>query len=116
MSGDQPGKRDANVDANVIEHPTQEALLAFICEQCTEHEQNRIQQHLLAGCEPCNQRHADLKQSSHTLHYLKHMSRYLYYPEVQSNQVLLHMKRGEPLTSAWTGKRHRTFQKQPVPV
>lgn len=106
MSGSSLWKRDAKG----AQHPVQELLLAYIREQCTEHEQNRVQEHLLAGCAPCNQHHTELKQSSHALNHLKYMSRYLYYPELQSNQVLPHMKRGEPLTSAWTGKRKRKFQ------
>jgi hypothetical protein len=106
MSSDSLWKRDANG----VEHPTHEALLAFIREQCTEREKNHINEHLLAGCAPCNRLHTELKQSSNTLNHLKYMSRYLYYPELQSNQVLLHIQRGEPLTSAWTGKRKRKFQ------
>lgn len=96
--------------ANGVEHPAQDILLAFVREQCTEQERNRIQEHLQAGCVPCNRLRTELKQSSHALSYLKHMSRYLYYPELQSNQVLLHVQRGKPLTSAWTGKRKRKFQ------
>src|SRR5947209_3911418 len=108
MSSDPVWKRDANG----VEHPSREALLAFIREQCTEHEKRCIDEHLLTGCVPCNRIHTESKQSSNALNHLSHMSRYLYYPELQSNQVLLHMRRGEPLTSVWTGKRKRRFQVQ----
>jgi hypothetical protein len=108
MSSDLTWKRDANG----VEHPARETLLAFIREQCSEHEENRINEHLLAGCVPCNRLHAILTQDSNALNQLKHMSRYLYYPELQSNQVLFHIQRGEPLTSIWTGKRKGKFQVQ----
>src|SRR5579863_2258371 len=111
MSSDLTWKRDANG----VEHPTPEILLAFIREQCSEYEQNRVNEHLLAGCGPCNRLHAYLKQSSHPLNHLKYVSSYLYYPELRSNQILLHMQRGEPLTSVWTGKRKRKFQIQSRP-
>jgi hypothetical protein len=97
-------------DANGVEHPTSETLLAFMREQCTEHEKSRINEHLLTGCVTCNRVRAGLTPSSNALNRLKYMSRYLYYPELQSNQVLLHAQRGEPLTSMWTGKRKRNFQ------
>lgn len=112
MSSDPTWKRDANG----VEHPTRETLLAFIREQCSEQERSRVNEHLLAGCVPCNRLHVSLIQASSPLNHLKHMSRYLYYPELQSNQVLLHMQRGEPLTSVWTGKRKRKFQIQGRPV
>lgn len=108
MSSDPMWKQDANG----IEHPTPETLLAHEREQCTEHEKSRINEHLLTGCALCNRLRADLTQSSHALNQLKYMSRYLYYPELQSNQVLFHMQRGEALTSALTGKRKRKFQVQ----
>ncbi len=98
------------------EHPTREALLAFICEQCSAHEKNRINEHLQSGCAPCNRLRADLTQSSNALNHLKYMSGCLSYPELQSNQVLFHMQRGESLTSALTGKRKRKFQIQGSPV
>ena len=44
--------------------------------------------------------------------HLMDVSRYPYYPELQSNQVWLHIQRGEALTSVWTGKRKRKFQVQ----
>src|SRR5450755_1859796 len=97
-------------DALGVEHPTREILLAFIGEQCSEHEKSCISEHLLAGCVPCNQLHKGLSQDCDALNHLNHMSRYLYYPELQSKQVLLHAQRGEPLTSAWTGNRKRKFQ------
>ncbi|HEY6539558.1 MAG TPA: hypothetical protein VIZ18_01415 [Ktedonobacteraceae bacterium] len=106
MSSDPLWKRDASG----VEHPSREALLAFIREQCAAHEKNRINEHLLTGCELCNRLHTELKQSSNALNYLNHMSRYLYYPELQSNQMLLHVQRGVPLSSVWTGKRKRKFQ------
>jgi hypothetical protein len=111
MSSNPMWKRDANG----VEHPTPETLLAFMREQCTEHEKSRINEHLLTGCVPCNRVRAGLTPSSNALNRLKHMSRYLYYPELQSNQVLLHAQRGEPLTSVWTGKRKRKFQVQRKP-
>lgn len=98
------------------EHPTRETLLAFICEQCSAHEKNRINEHLQSGCAPCNRLRADLTQSSNALNHLKYMSGCLSYPELQSNQVLFHMQRGEFLTSALTGKRKRKFQIQSSPV
>jgi hypothetical protein len=97
-------------DVKGVEHPARETLLACIREQCPEQEKNRINEHLLGGCAPCNLLHDDLKQSTNELDFLKHISRHLYYPELQSNQVLSHIQRGEPLTSAWTGKRKRKFQ------
>lgn len=106
MSSDPVWKRDANG----IEHPSREALLAFMCEQCAEHEKYRINEHLLTGCVPCNRIYTESKQSSNALSHLNSMSRYLYYPELQSNRVLLHMQRGVPFTSVWTGKRKRKFQ------
>ena len=106
MSSDAVWKRDANG----VEHPSREALLASIREQCTEREKNRINEHLLSGCVPCNRIHTGLKQDSNPLNHLYHMSRRLYYPELQSNQMLLHMRRGVSLTSTWTGKRKRKFQ------
>ena len=106
MSSNPMWKRDANG----VEHPTSETLLAFMREQCTEHEKSRINEHLLTGCVPCSRVRARLTLSSNALIQLKYMSRYLYYPELQSNQVLLHAQRGEPLTSMWTGKRKRNFQ------
>jgi hypothetical protein len=112
MSSDPTWKRDANG----VAHPTHETLLAFIREQCSEHEKSSINEHLLTGCAPCNRLHADLTQPGNALNHLKHMSRYLYYPELQSNQVLLHAQRGEPLTSVWTGKRKRKFQAQSRPL
>jgi len=112
MSSDLTWKRDANG----VEHPTPETLLAFNREQCSEHEKSRVDDHLLAGCAPCKRLHADLKQSSYPLNHLKHMSSYLYYPELRSNQILLHMQRGEHLTSVWTGKRKRKFQAQSRPA
>lgn len=112
MSSDPVWKRDA-IDS---EHPSREAILAFIREQCAELEKNSINEHLLTGCVPCNRIHTESKQSIHALNHLNYMSRYLYYPEVQSNQVLLHMRRGVPLTSVLTGKRKRKFQTQQSPV
>ena len=106
MSGDSVWKRDANG----VEHPPREALLAFMREQCTEYEKHRINEHLLTGCVPCNRIQTESKQSSNPLNHLHSMSRYLYYPELESNQVLLHLRRGMPLTSVWTGKRKRKFQ------
>jgi hypothetical protein len=103
-------------DTKGAEHPARETLLACIREQCPEQEKNRINDHLLSGCAPCNLLHNDLKQSSFELDCLKHISRHLYYPELQSNQVLDHIQRGEPLTSAWTGKRKRKFQARRNPV
>lgn len=103
-------------DANGVAHPTRETLLAFIREQCDEHEKNRINEHLLAGCASCNRVRADLTQSSNALNSIKQMPGYLCYPELQSSQVLYHMQRGEPLTSMWTGKRKRKFQVQHRPV
>ena len=99
-------------DASGVEHPAHELILAFMRGQCSEHEKSRISGHLLAGCVRCNELHAGLTQESAALNQLKHMSRYLYYPELQPGQVLLHAQRGEPLTSAWTGKRKRKFQVQ----
>ncbi len=99
-------------DASGVEHPTHELILAFIRGQCSEHEKSRISGHLHAGCVPCNGLHAGLTQESATLNQLKHISRYLYYPELQSNKILLHAQRGEALTSVWTGKRKRKFQVQ----
>jgi hypothetical protein len=106
MSSDPLWKRDASG----VEHPPQAALLAFIREQCAEHEKSRINEHLLTGCASCNRLHTDLKQSSNALNHLNHMPHYLYYPELQSNQVWSHIQRGEPLTSALTGKRKQKFQ------
>src|SRR5579872_915616 len=106
MSSDPLRKRDASG----VEHPSREAILAFMREQCAAHEKNHINEHLLTGCIPCNRLYTDLKQSSTALNHLNSMSRYLYYPELQSNQVLLHIQRGVPLTSVWTGKRKRKFQ------
>jgi hypothetical protein len=103
-------------DAKSVDHPTPETLLAYIREQCSEHEKSSIDEHLLAGCAACNRLHAGLSQSSNALNQLEHMSRYLYYPELQSNQVLRHAQRGEPLTSAWTGKRKRKFQARSRPA
>ena len=111
MSSDPTWKRDTKG----VEHPTRETLLAFICEQCSAYEENRINEHLQLGCMPCNRLRADLTQSRNALSHLKHMSSYLSYPELQSNQVLLHMRRGESLTSALTGKRKRKFQVQSSP-
>ncbi len=102
-------------DASGVEHPTHELILAFIRGQCSEHEKSRISGHLYAGCVPCNRLHAGLTQESATLNQLKHLSRYLYYPEIQPERVLLHTQRGEPLTSVWTGKRKRKFQVQSRP-
>lgn len=99
-------------DADGIEHPTHEILLAFIREQCSEQEKSRIGEHLHAGCAPCNRLHAGLTQDSDALKHLMDVSRYPDYSELQSNQVWLHMQRGEALTSAWTGKRKRKFQTQ----
>ena len=99
-------------DASGVEHPTHELILAFIRGQCSEQEGNRISGHLHAGCVPCNRLHTGLTQESAALNQLKHMSRYLYYPELQPGRVLLHAQRGEPLTSVWTGKRKRKFQAQ----
>src|SRR6202165_144147 len=112
MSSDLMWKRDANG----VEHPTPETLLAFMREQCTELEKSRINEHLLAGCVPCGRVRAGLTPSSNALDQLKYMSRCQYYPELQSNQVLLHAQRGEPLSSMWTGKRKRKFQAQSRPV
>jgi hypothetical protein len=102
-------------DASGVEHPTHELIFAFIRGQCSEHEESRIRGHLYAGCVPCNRLHAGLTQESATLNQLKYISRYLYYPEIQPERVLLHAQRGEPLTSAWTGKRKRKFQVQSRP-
>ncbi len=99
-------------DASGVEHPTHELILAFIRGQCSEHEGSRISGHFHAGCVPCNRLHIRLTQESATLNQLKHMSRYLYYPQLQPGRVLLHAQRGEPLTSLWTGKRKRKFQAQ----
>src|ERR1700730_536170 len=99
MVSDLPWKRDANG----IEHPVDESLLAFIRGQCAEHEKRRVSGHLLAGCVSCNQLNSRLLQSNNTLNHLKHMSRYLYYPELKPEQVLAHARRGVPLTGAWTG-------------
>ncbi len=108
MSSNPTWKRDANG----VEHPTPEILLAFMREQCTEHEKSRINEHLLTGCAPCKRVRSGVAPSNNALNQLKYMSRYLYYPELQSNQVLLHAQRGEPLTSVWTGKRKRKLQAQ----
>lgn len=110
MSSEPLRKRDASD----VEHPSQGALLAFIREQCAAHEKNRINEHLLTGCASCNRLYAELKQTSNTLNYLNSMPRYLFYPELQSNQLLLHAQRGVPLTSMWTGKRKRRFQVRQV--
>lgn len=99
-------------DASGVEHPTHELILAFIRGQCSEHEGSRIRGHLHAGCVPCKRLHTGLTQESATLNQLKHISRYLYYPELQPGRVLLHAQRGEPLTSVWTGKRKRKSQAQ----
>lgn len=112
MPSESLGKRDARI----VEHPAHDALLAFIREQCSEQEKTAINEHLLTGCASCNRLHDELKLSSQTLNHLNHMSRYLYYPELPSNQVWLHMQRGEPLTSAVTGKRKRKFQVQNQPA
>src|SRR5690348_1303813 len=85
-------------DASGIEHPSREAILAFMREQCAEYEKNRISEHLLTDCVPCNRIHAWLKQDSHSLNQIFDMSRGPYYPELQSHQVLLHMRRGVPFT------------------
>lgn len=106
MSSDLVWKRDASG----VEHPSQAALLAFIREQCAAHEKSRIDEHLLTGCDSCTRLHTDLKQSSNALNHLKLMSHYLYYPELQSNQVWSHIQRGEPLTSVLTGKRKQKLQ------
>jgi|SRR5579859_2229215 len=106
MSSDAVWKRDASG----VEHPSREAILAFIREQCAEDEKNCINEHLLTGCVPCNRIYTGLKQDSNSLNHLFYMSPRLYYPGLQSNQVLLHMRRGVPLTSVWTGKRKRKFQ------
>ena len=99
-------------DADGIEHPTHEILLAFIREQCSEQEESRIDEHLHTGCVSCNRLHSGLTQDSDALKHLMDVSRYPDYPELQANQVWLHMQRGEALTSAWTGKRKRKFQTQ----
>ena len=106
MSGDVAWKQDAIS----IEHPSREALLAFIREQCAEDEKKCIDEHLLTGCVTCNSMHTGLKQDSNSLGQLFDMSRRFYYPELQSYQTWLHMQRGVPLTSTWTGKRKRKFQ------
>ena len=108
MSSDLVWKRDASG----VEHPSQAALLAFIREQCAAPEKSRINEHLLTGCDSCTRLHTELKQNSNALNHLKLMSHYLYYPELQSNQVWSHIQRGEPLTSALTGKRKHKFQAQ----
>ena len=108
MSSDPMWKRDANG----VEHPTPDTLLAFMREQCAEHETSRVNEHLQTGCVPCSQVRARLTLSSNALNQLKYMPGYRYYPELQSNQILLHAQRGEPLTSVWTGKRKRKFQVQ----
>lgn len=112
MSSEPVWKRDAIVS----EHPSREAIFAFIRKQCAEPEKNTINEHLLSGCVPCNRILTESKQSIHALNHLNYMSRYLYYPEVQSNQVLLHMRRGVPLTSMVTGKRKRKSQMRHSPV
>lgn len=106
MSSDAVWKRDGSG----VEHPSRAAILAFIRKQCAEDEKNRIDEHLLSGCDLCNQVYTGLKQDSNLLNQLFDMSHRLYYPELQLNQVFLHMQRGVPLTSVWTGKRKRTFQ------
>src|SRR5260370_33103579 len=98
-----------------VEHAADELILDFIVGQCSEQETGRMSRHLYAGCVPCNRLHAGLTQESATLNQLKHISRYLYYPEMQPERVLLHAQRGEPLTSVWTGKRKRKFQVQSRP-
>ena len=108
MSSDAVWKRDVSG----IEHPSHEAILAFIRKQCAEDENNRIDEHLLTGCVSCNRAHIVLKQDSNLLNQLFDMSHGLYYPELQSNQVLLHMQRDVPLTSVWTGKRKVQAQNQ----
>lgn len=102
-------------DANGIEHPAHEILLAGIREQCSEQEKSRIREHL-TGCASCSWLHSGLTQDSSALDQLMDISRYPYYHELQSNQIWLHMQRGEALTSAWTGKRKRKFQVQSRPV
>src|SRR5690242_17675819 len=97
-------------DASGVEHPSREAILAFIREQCAEDEKNRINEHLLTDCVSCNRIHTGLRQDSNALKLLFDMSYGFSYPELQSNQVWLHMQRGVPLTSAWVGKRKRKFQ------
>lgn len=92
------------------EHPSREALLAFIREQCTEDEKSRIDEHLLTDCFLCNRMYTELKQDSNSLSQLFDMSQRHYDPVLHSNQVFLHMRRGKPLTSVWTGKRKRKFQ------
>lgn len=106
MSSDTVWKRGAIG----LEHPSREALLAFIRDQCTEDEKNRIDEHLLTDCFLCNRIYTELKQDSNSLSQLFDMSQRHYSPVLHSNQVLLHMRRGEPLTSVWTGKRKRKFQ------
>src|SRR5579872_4343378 len=108
MSSDPMWERDANG----VEHPGREVLFAFIRKQCSEPEKRRVSEHLLAGCVPCKQLCIGLAEDSAALNHLQYMSRHLYYPELQSNQILLHAQRGEPLTSIWTGRRKRKFQAQ----
>ena len=108
MSSDPTWKRDANG----VEHPGREVLLACIRKQCSEPEKRRVSEHLLAECASCKQLCIRLAEDSAALNHLHYISHHLYYPELQSNQVLLHAQRGEPLTSMWTGKRKRKFQAQ----
>src|SRR5579863_406225 len=95
-------------DASGIEHPAHSILLAFIREQCPEHEK-RIHAHL-ALCDQCGQTYAGLSQTSNTLNNLEQMPRYLRYPELEPELVLAHAQRGVPLRSAWTGRRKREMQ------
>jgi hypothetical protein len=106
MSSDTAWKRDASG----VEHPSREIILAFIREQCAEDEKNRIHEHLLTDCVSCNRIHTGLRQDSNALNLLFDMSYGFYYPELHSNQVLLHIQRETPLTSTWTGRRKRKFQ------
>ncbi|HKV57063.1 MAG TPA: hypothetical protein VJO32_02240, partial [Ktedonobacteraceae bacterium] len=70
MASDLLWKRDANG----IEHPTHEILLAYIGEQCSEHEKSLIDEHLLAECVPCNRLHASLTQDSNVMKHLMDVS------------------------------------------
>jgi hypothetical protein len=91
------------IDANRKGHPVNHLLFAFIRGECPELEKP-IQAHL-AVCPQCSQVFVGLSQSSKALDQLK--SWYLSYPEINSEQILAHVKRGIPLRNKWTGLRRR---------